>query len=305
MNDEPTLAGALEEDDWSPGDLLAQGRERCGLTEEEVAVQLNLSVTQIRALEASRFSELPGKTYILGYLKAYARLVGCEEQEVLRNFSLHEDATIRGIKPVIRPTRSSGKHKKLLSVLFVLALGGVGFIWWQSSERSNGVSPQSGVVQQGDGPIVQDSDQNEFGTQTRILDPSVDSEASGSDAGTDPAQPENELRAIIEAEETSRNGGDSGAASTAEASAPSGGARKIELEFTTGSWVDLRDADDKRLLYEHVNQGRRISVEGKPPFSVFLGNAEGVRIEYEGKPFDFSEFANGVYARFSLGASAQ
>lgn len=304
MNDEPTLDGALEED-WSPGDLLAQGRERCGLSEEEVAERLNLSVNQIRALEGNRFSELPGKTYVLGYLKAYTRLVGCDEREVLRNFNLQEDATIRGIKPVVRPTHRGGKRKKLLSVLILLVLGGVGFIWWQNSERSNAVPPQTGFVPQGDGLIVQRPDQVELSVETRTLDPSTDPESSQDAAGDGAAQPENELRAMIEAEEQSRSATGTEAASSEPESAPVSGAHKVELEFTAGSWVDIRDADGKRLLYEDVNQGRQISVEGRPPISVFLGNAKGVIIKYNGKPFDFSKFTNGIYARFNLGASAQ
>ena len=77
--------------------------------------------------------------------------------------------------------------------------------------------------------------------------------------------------------------------------------RLVKLRFNAGSWVDLRDANGQRLLYENVTEGREISVQGNPPFSVFLGNAEGVQIDYAGKPFDFSAFTNGVYARFELG----
>ena len=77
--------------------------------------------------------------------------------------------------------------------------------------------------------------------------------------------------------------------------------RLVKLKFNSGSWVDLRDANGQRLVYENVTEGREISVQGNPPFRVFLGNAEGVQIDYAGKPFDFSAFTNGVYARFELG----
>jgi cytoskeleton protein RodZ len=87
--------------------------------------------------------------------------------------------------------------------------------------------------------------------------------------------------------------------------APFENVKRVDLSFSDASWVDLRDADGQRLLYEHVNQGRSISLEGNPPFSVFLGNAEGVRIEYDGEPFDFSGHTRGVYARFTLGTSAR
>ena len=54
MIDEPTDTEAPQEDVRLPGELLALGRERRGLTEEDVAEQLNLGPNQIRALEANR-----------------------------------------------------------------------------------------------------------------------------------------------------------------------------------------------------------------------------------------------------------
>ena len=76
---------------------------------------------------------------------------------------------------------------------------------------------------------------------------------------------------------------------------------QVELKFLDSSWVDVRDAGGKRLAYGNISEGRLVSIKGKPPFSVFLGNADGVRIEYGGEPFDFSSFTNGIYARFQLG----
>lgn len=312
MIEESTVPEASEDDVQFPGQLLALAREQRGLTEEDVAERLNLSTHQIRALEAGRFSDLPGKTYVLGYIKAYARLVELEEAEVLKNFNLHEDVTIRGVRPVIKAERSGGKLRKLLTVPAVFALAVLGFLWWQSSERNAVVGP--GLVQQEIGSIDQVPAQIEFTTDTRSSEPSetADPEASSISDEEKAERPEDELRARIEAEEQLRiqglgtetpGDGDTEPAATDEAPQPlpAGGGREVSLNFDAASWVDLRDADDKRLVYEHVSQGRRITVEGTPPFSVFLGNAEGVRIEYEGKPFDFSEFANGVYARFTLG----
>jgi cytoskeleton protein RodZ len=67
------------------------------------------------------------------------------------------------------------------------------------------------------------------------------------------------------------------------------------------SWADIRDARDNRLLYENVPAGRRISIEGVAPFSVFLGNADGVRVEFNGQDYDVSRHKRGQVARFTLG----
>ena len=76
---------------------------------------------------------------------------------------------------------------------------------------------------------------------------------------------------------------------------------RIVLHALQESWADVRDAQDNRLLYENVPAGRRISIEGAAPFSVFLGNADGVRVEFNGKNYDVSRHKRGQAARFTLG----
>ena len=51
MNEEPLIAEAPEDDVRSPGQLLAEGRERRGLTEEEVADRLNLPAGAVTTAE--------------------------------------------------------------------------------------------------------------------------------------------------------------------------------------------------------------------------------------------------------------
>jgi cytoskeleton protein RodZ len=58
------------------------------------------------------------------------------------------------------------------------------------------------------------------------------------------------------------------------------------------------------LLYETVPAGRAVTLEGVAPVSVFLGNASGARIEYNGKPVDIARHQRGMMARFKLGEEA-
>lgn len=359
MNVETSAEPTLEEAVLTPGEYLRQAREKYGLSVEDVATELNLTVAQISSLEDNRFGDLPGKTYILGYMKAYARLVNCTEAELFRNFDLQEDNSIRGIKPVMKETRSRGRYKKMLSLPLIAVVGGLMFLWWQSRERSEVISLEAGSGQQQD---MQPADQGPAGTpaqaEMQIIAPVLTGGESAADgnsaeagttvgevrtatgAGSDTQTIEDQLQAQIAAEVQSQardqnqvlppgpegedpaRDGDAAtepmpaaqvAAVESVAESPTqtvkkkkpaanaGKGRTVNMEFSATSWVDLRDAEGQRLLYENVNQGRQVSVKGKPPFSVFLGNAGGVEIEYEGKPFDFSAFTNGVYARFELG----
>ena len=68
----------------------------------------------------------------VGALGLRMRQLQLEEAEVLRNFSHHEDVTIRGVRPVIETERSGNKLRKLMTVLVVIALVGLGLLWWQN-----------------------------------------------------------------------------------------------------------------------------------------------------------------------------
>jgi len=355
MSDETATEFTPEEIALTPGECLSQAREKYGLSVEDVAAELNLSVSQIYALEENRFGDLPGKTYTLGYMKAYARLVGCDEDDLFQNLTLQEDITIRSIRPVIPQPRRGNWRKKLFSLVALIIMGGLMFVWWQYREETDVVPLEAGNTQQPDIELMgQDSARSRAGPGSPATNLSLMKDSGTSDesaitenqeaggvgvatgSSSDSRTIEEQLQAQIAAEihaqtqgqsqesprsdpqhrtedtntvaaaagvaavEQSRDGLTTPVENTDSVPEPGGG-REIKLEFSASSWVDLRDADGKRLLYENINQGRQVTVDGKPPFSVFLGNAGGVQIEYEGKPFDFSAFHNGVYARFELG----
>jgi cytoskeleton protein RodZ len=90
-------------------------------------------------------------------------------------------------------------------------------------------------------------------------------------------------------------------APTAEpAATPSEGKLKIVFHVDADSWMDVRDAQDNRLLYQLVLAGQTVSAEGEAPLAVFLGNAAGVRAELNGQPYDFSASIRGEIARFNV-----
>ena len=152
----------------SPGIRLQTRRLKNEWSIEDVAADLNLRIEVIAALEADDYSKLPERTYVRGYLRAYARLLGIHEDEVLED--LPEIQRARGglgsvlpvmggaalrsaqdvpktavFKPAprnwVRPTLWSG----LVIVLILLA-------WWVSGLRPstvNGYSSASDTSQEG------------------------------------------------------------------------------------------------------------------------------------------------------------
>jgi cytoskeleton protein RodZ len=76
--------------------------------------------------------------------------------------------------------------------------------------------------------------------------------------------------------------------STPSAIPAAGGA--LVLGFASTSWVRVEDVSGKVLLSGVVQGGDRETVSGRPPYSLFLGNAPGVTVEYQGRPIDLRPY---------------
>ena len=126
---------ALEiEPDIKPGERLHNARVAANMSIEEVASNLNLNAATIRNLEAEEYQRLPGPTFVRGYLKAYARLLGIHPERILEAFDK------RGFEPpklvadlIHAPQAKSSDFVFRASTLFiVLVLGTLVIVWWQS-----------------------------------------------------------------------------------------------------------------------------------------------------------------------------
>lgn len=64
------------------GDKLRQAREAAGLSIADIASRTRINTRHLEAIEKSDFSAIPGRTYIGGFARAYARAVDLPEAEI-------------------------------------------------------------------------------------------------------------------------------------------------------------------------------------------------------------------------------
>lgn len=79
-----------------------------------------------------------------------------------------------------------------------------------------------------------------------------------------------------------------------------GGAKVLSFELAEDAWLEVTDAEDRRLYYNMGRQGSRISVQGVMPYRVKVGNAPAVSVSFEGRELDISAFSYESVARFSV-----
>ncbi len=88
------------------GALLRAAREAAGLTVDAVAQQLKLAPRQVKAIEDSDFTLLPGRTFVRGFVRNYARLVRLDPEPVLSALPVAAAApTLES--PALQPTAPS------------------------------------------------------------------------------------------------------------------------------------------------------------------------------------------------------
>jgi cytoskeletal protein RodZ len=68
------------------GEKLRRERELRGITLEEVAVATKIGTRNLRALEEENFSQLPGGIFNKGFVRAYARYVGIDEEQAVGDY---------------------------------------------------------------------------------------------------------------------------------------------------------------------------------------------------------------------------
>ncbi|MGD9639362.1 MAG: RodZ domain-containing protein [Alphaproteobacteria bacterium] len=70
----------------SIGILLKAARERKGQTLETITNALCIRLKHLQAIEGSKYEDLPGKTYAIGFVKSYAEYLGLDGDEIVRLF---------------------------------------------------------------------------------------------------------------------------------------------------------------------------------------------------------------------------
>jgi cytoskeleton protein RodZ len=74
----------------------------------------------------------------------------------------------------------------------------------------------------------------------------------------------------------------------------------LSFTFTAPSWLEVRDASGQALVAETQPGGSDRKLKGMPPFALVVGNAQAVRLTYNGKPVDLAPHVVNTIARLKL-----
>lgn len=298
----------------TPGGYLQKARESKQWDVKEVAGKLRITRAKLAALESDSYDQFPGETFIRGYFRSYARLLDLDEDAVLQRYTDYVAAHSE-VSQLIAPNRAFGvsgnvdvlKAKPALGQLIIVAISLVlvAIIVWllvnPKEERAAAQPVPAATAVIDSAPADQDLPAVE---EPSVAEPEGPEAVTNSGLNTDPAD---EALAVQLQSAGAHDGSEPAAlVSSAENSAPTVDARTpdvLELTFSDECWVEVSDANGDVLATELQSVGSALSLRGKAPFNVMLGNAKAVTVTLNGQPIDATPKGNNRALRFVVGQS--
>lgn len=300
------------------GQQLRQAREASHLSITSVAASLRFPARVVEALEDGDFKQFE-PVYARGYLRNYARLLNLPAEPLVEAYNrcLAAEHPPAQAQPQELPVEVSPWKLYLLvaAVGLPLVLWSLGKVFLPSKEAvppplevesAPAKTPDSAAA-----PPQQDAaaDQAKVGEASAPAEAAAKAEPSPAvDAGKPAAttEPLPSAPAGTTAPPTQALAAPP-AAKPAEAAVPTAsqtvgqGPDNITLRLSASGWVSVRDQAGQRLVYENLPAGTERTYAGQAPFTVVLGNAPAVKIDFNGQPYELPKIKAGTVARFKLG----
>ncbi|WP_217474882.1 RodZ domain-containing protein [Stutzerimonas stutzeri] len=314
----------------NPGETLRAARESKNWSLASVAKQLNLSERSLSQIEAGDFSQMPGHTFARGYVRAYAKLLGLDQNRLVQQFDQHTgtDATgssVNSLGHIDEPVRLSRSMVRFFTLLLTLVIAVGAYLWWQDRTARNAAGPSVTAlerieVEAADGTteihLLDRADEPEepAASEPAASEPSateaepVDQAPPTAEGAESPVAESPAADASAQAAETAPTGETEAAPAVtetptvaAEPTPVAPGEGRLTLDYSADCWTRITDADGKVLYSGLAKGGSSRTLVGKTPLDVHLGFASGVQVSFNGEPVSLSGKTRGETARLKLG----
>ncbi len=306
----------------SPGERLKAKRIEHGISLQEVSSALLLSVTYLKALESNHYEDLPGLTYIVGYWRSYANLLGVDISDEIRIHKSRLEAT--EANPAYDYNHHSdfhqGKSRKGSVILFLLLISGfLGGLWYWQNPADNQTVPLNNIqfgaelnILNNENNAVDDVIDNSvlFPLEPKIIDQPdlfVDADeptAPGTGVDADDLSVTSTDADGPERDSGLSNESDAGSVEEDFGTGPrydANSLRWIKVDVHKTVWIDIRNGQGEKLVFRTVNEGENLKINGSPPFYVFIGSLDGVEVFYLGESVEVPPHSSGQSSRFVVG----
>lgn len=296
------------------GERMRREREMRGVALEEIAEATKISTRFLRALEEENLKQLPGGIFNRGFVRAYAKFLGMDEELAVADWNAAERATEALLMPMAtssgkviampagvlanasQPELELGERERdpgrwvmaaAVAVVAILGVSGVVYKFVDARRSKASLSPAAAVVKAESHPAPV------------VAAPAAPATVSSSPAASPSSAAPGATRVPENAaapEKTSVNtntvktaGAQELAAVETATAAP--GKFLLNLRAREDSWVEVK-ADGKTILQSVIAAGSQRRFEAERELVVKVGNAAGVELAHNGH--QLPQFATGM-----------
>ena len=270
----------------SAGGMLRHARESAGWSVDMVSQQLKLAPRQVQALEADDYAQLPGRTFVRGFMRNYARLLRLDADALLS--ALPESAAAPSLdRPTLTPTaRTMGdlpseSPAKPSAARWAIPLALIAIV-------------AIALAYEFGRPLLERG-KSELGSRMPPAKTTPAPAALSAPATDSPATP----AAAPAATPVAQDNAQAEPPTTAATMAP-GTETPLVFVFRGTSWIEVRDAKGTIVLSTMGYPGASHAVGGAFPLDIVLGNAEAVTVTMRGAVIDTSAYVKQNVAKFQV-----
>lgn len=277
------------------GAMLRHARETAGLSQAELARQLNLGARIVEAMEQENLQTLPGAVYINGYLRKWADYLQLDEQQLqqaytriageLRNKDLRHTTPIEPMR-----MKKSGSGFPWIKLLFFIGIVGLGIFSTRFLPESMRFIETDREAPVNTAPNTQSSAP---ALPTIPLMPPPEAKPSVPTVASTPGIVVGEtLTDVVPVQTAPVQTAPAPVTAPPPSAAPSIPGLELKgLGNAQGSWVRIKDADARVLFEGILAPGNSKQLDGKRPFEITIGRASDLGVALDGANIDLKPYA--------------
>jgi cytoskeleton protein RodZ len=285
------------------GAQLKQAREQRGVGLDEIAQTTKIGTRFLRALEADHYDQLPGGIFNKGFIRAYARAVGLDEEKAVAEYvAATEPGPVKSessaqvqSRPVELRAEAESPGADLpwgvfAIVLVLVALGLAGWGFYSRESHETGKPPARAVAAGATSPA------------TGSVQP-LSSPGAGNAVSSGPIVSQQNAAASIgsEGQPAAKRTPDNTTPASRETAAVPAGYFSVRVNVREDSWLSI-SADGRTILQGRFVAPAQKSVKARNRVVVQTGNAGGLDFEFnghslprQGKPDEVKTLIFGVH----------
>jgi cytoskeleton protein RodZ len=282
------------------GEKLKQEREKRKITLEQISSSTKIGTRMLQALEEDKFNQLPGGIFNKGFVRAYARVVGLDEDQTVADY-LEASGDAPPVSTEIAPredgARENAEHVRRLeasnddsarplpwglfaALLLVVALA-LSLWSYRQRERASQSAQPTPTTAATQLPATPFSGEVPGGAPDKEPSNNI-GPGSPNSASPTTASPTARSTSTPNPSQSHRLTPQDSAASTIATP----GEFTLLIHAREESWISIT-ADGRTVSSELLPAGGERTVRGRKEITVKAGNAGGVDFRFNGKKLDF------------------